>query len=68
MIRYVTQGGVKLKRYVSLHRGEGVKNDQNWRYVIFGRPAPRHIDFEMKVFNLSPQCMATDLKQRHNFI
>ena len=38
-IRYVTQGGGKSKRYVSLHRGgEGVKNDRNQRYVIFGRP------------------------------
>ena len=40
MIRYVTQG-VKLKRYVLLHRGEGVKNDQDWRYVIFGQPLRR---------------------------
>ena len=46
MIRYVTQGGVKLKRYILLHRGEGVKNDQNWRYVIFGRPL-RYIEIEM---------------------
>ena len=39
MIRYVTQGeGAKLKRYVSLHRGEGVKIVSNWHYVVFGRP------------------------------
>ena len=39
MIRYVTQGGVKLELYVSLHKGGGgVKNDRNWRYVIVGRP------------------------------
>ena len=30
MIRYVTQGEAKLKRYVSLQMGEEVKNDQNY--------------------------------------
>ena len=35
--RFVTQGGAKPKRYVSLHRGRGIKNDKNQRYVIFGQ-------------------------------
>ena len=38
-IRYVTQGGGQNRnvtiRYIG---GRGVKNDQNLRYVIFGRP------------------------------
>ena len=37
MIRCVTQGGkAETLRFVT--QGEGVKNDRNWRYVIFGRP------------------------------
>ena len=31
-------GGVEMETLRSLHSGEGVKNDRQQRYVIFGRP------------------------------
>ena len=36
---YVTQGGGANQNVMIRYIGEkGVKNDQNWRYVIFERP------------------------------